>query len=123
MSNVDYKELIADLDKHNMPVAEFATVLRLEGVRFASKTRLNEAFRDIDPIPLRDDVAQQVLKVWSEINIMQFWLYVVTGTSIKIDLSNGERVHEQLVDLRRRMAEEQMNSKSSDTEPAENTQA
>lgn len=124
MSNIDYKKLITDLDEHGMPVAEFAAVLRLENVRFASKTRLNEAFRDINPVPLRDDTAHEVLRIWTEISMLQFWLYVATGTTLKVDLSNGEKVHEWLVDLRRRMAEEQDNNRNrTDTEPAYNAQA
>lgn len=109
---IDYQKLSADLGEHNMPLIEFAIVLRLDGVRGASHTRLKEALRDADanPIPLADDVAQQVLKVWTEISLLQFWMYVVAGAPIKIDLRNGERVHEWLVDLRRRMAEETNNS-------------
>lgn len=90
MSNIDYQKLLAGLELRKMPVEEFARVLRLDGVRFASRARLNIAFRDAKE-PLRDDTARQVQEVWDEIELMCF-----EALPWPVDLSNGVRVHASL---------------------------
>lgn len=90
MPNLDYQKLLAGLELRRMPVEEFARVLRLDGIRFASRARLNIAFRDPKQ-PLRDDVARQVQKVWDEIEEMVF-----DFLPFPLDLSNGARAHASL---------------------------
>jgi hypothetical protein len=120
MANIDYKEILTGLEKYNMTVPEFAVFLTLADVRFASKTRLNEAFRGL---ALRDDVAQQVWSLWQELEEMRTCLLPYS-----VDLSSGARAHAQLMIFReavRRGALEVLglNSSSSDTEPANNITA
>lgn len=110
------------LRERGMSTAEFARVAELEGIRFASRAQLDRAFRDPTK-QLRGDVAERLWALWSEIEHLQFWCYVV-GLPVKIDLSDGTKVHEWLVMLRERMRQEQQeNSSSSDTAPANNIQA
>ena len=105
--NIDYKKLIAEMDERGLPVAAFAETARLNGIKFASTSRLNQAFRSVDPLPLRDDTAQQIWNLWQEIQALQFWTYVITSMPLKLDFSNGAKVHESLLMLRERMRREQ----------------
>jgi len=89
--SINYKELIADLDRRGMPVAELAVVAAANGIRFASKTRLNEAFRDVNPIPLRDETAEQMARLWAEIESM-----IYEFLPFPLDVSNGARTHTSL---------------------------
>lgn len=91
MSNIDYKKLLADIGLRGMSVEEFAILLAAEGIRFASKARLNEAFRDLNPKPLRDDVAEQVARLWAEIESMCF-----DFLPFPLDVTNGARTHVSL---------------------------
>lgn len=100
MSNIHYKKLIADLDERGMPVAALAEVARLDGIRFASTSRLNQAFREVNPLPLRDDTAEQLMNLWGEILSLQFWLYVA-GLPFRIDLKDGAKVYEWLQVIRK----------------------
>jgi hypothetical protein len=95
MSNIDYKKLLADIGLRGMSVEEFARVIALDGIRFASKPRLNEAFRDSKPNPLRDDVAMQVLALWREIEAIALEVYSHAPWAV-MDLSDGNRVHASL---------------------------
>jgi hypothetical protein len=91
VADIDMKKLLISLEEKNVPVAEFAKIVALDGIRFASKTRLNEAFRDVNPIPLRDDVAEQVWDLWQEILLMSY-----ESLPYPMDLTNGERTHASL---------------------------
>lgn len=120
---VDYKQLITEMDERGMPVAAFAEVARLDGVRFASTSRLNQAFRNVNPLPLRDDVAEQLTRLWGEIVNLQLWCYVA-GLPFKIDFRDGSRVYEWVQAVRSwRRSEQEKNSSDSDTEPADNIPA
>src|SRR5208283_2762608 len=76
--------LLAGLELRGMPVAEFAIVCARENIRGASKTVLNESFRDVRP--LKNEVALQAWALWQEIDGMcqQFEPFT-------LDLSDGER--------------------------------
>ena len=111
--NIDYKKLLTELEERRMPVAALAETARLDGIKFASLSRLNQAFRDRDPLPLRDEVAQQILNLWNEISMVQFWTYVLVGAPLKLDFSDGQKVYDGLLVMRRRMREEQENSNDS----------
>ena len=87
----DFKELRKGLENRGMPVAEFAALLLAEGVPFASKTKLNECWRDVDPVPLKDDVAPQVWSLWEELNEMCF-----AFLPFPLNVSNGARTHVSL---------------------------
>src|SRR5260370_29057267 len=95
MATINYKEMLAGLGERGMTVPEFATFLALAGVRFASKTRLNEAFREKDSLPLRDDVAEEVWNLWLELEEMRTCLLPYS-----VDLSSGARAHAQLMIFR-----------------------
>ena len=95
MSNLDYKKLLADIGLRNMSVEAFAQTAFLDGIKFASKARLNEAFRDKNPKPLRDDVAEQVWTLWKEIESMALEVYARAPWAV-MDLSDGNRVHASL---------------------------
>jgi hypothetical protein len=101
--NIDYKKLRDELIEYGMPVPEFALVAKLDGIRFASKTRLHEAF--LENNPLREDVAKQVQDLWDEIRSLQFEAYAL-GVTMKLNFSNGERVHTALMVRRDRMLRE-----------------
>jgi hypothetical protein len=93
--SINYKQLLADLEQRGMPVAEFAVVLAANGIRFASKTRLNEAFRETNPIPLRDDIAEKVWHLWQEIEAMAIEVYTTSPYAV-MNLADGARVHTSL---------------------------
>jgi len=78
------------LDRCGMPVSEFAKVAALENIRYASKTVLNEAFRDVKP--LQPDTALSLWQLFQEIEGMchGFRPYI-------LNLVNGEQVHQWLV--------------------------
>ncbi len=104
--NIDYKKLLTEMEERRMPVAALAETARLDGIRFASLSRLNQVFRDRDPLPLRDEVAQQILNLWQEIQGLQFWCYVC-DVPFQLNFSDGARVYEWLQMLRERMRSEQ----------------
>jgi hypothetical protein len=81
--------LMTALDAHGMPVAEFAKTAALEGVRGASKTVLNESFRDVRP--LKNEVAERCWALWGEIAAM-----CQKAEPLRLDLSDGLKVHEWL---------------------------
>jgi len=93
--SINYKQLLIGLEERGMPVAELAKLADLDGIRFASKTRLNEAFRETEPIPLRGETGEQVLKLWLEVEAMIHDAYVKTPWAT-MDLSDGARVHTSL---------------------------
>ena len=94
--NLDYKQLLAWIETRDVPVQTFADILRLSGVKGASKTRLNEAFRDQNQIRLTDDVAVEVEKVWSILREIEH-----TAGLLQISFLDAEHVH-LLVSLWRR---------------------
>jgi hypothetical protein len=85
--------LLEGLELRGMPVAEFAVVAAKENIRFASKTKLNEAFRDV--APLRPETALALWALWTEIDEM-----CESFRPFKLDLSSGELTH-QILGLRR----------------------
>ncbi len=86
--------LLNGLSLRSMPVAEFATIAKLENIRFASTTKLNEAFRDLAPI--RGDVALQLWELWKEIDTL-----CRRAEPLKLDLSDGAEVYQWLQSYRR----------------------
>lgn len=89
MSNLDYQKLLAGLELRRMPIEEFARVLQLDGVRFASRARLNQAFRGE---PLRDDTAEQVWSLWKELESMALETYASAPWAV-LSFADGGRVH------------------------------
>jgi hypothetical protein len=91
--SIDQK-LLDGLELRQMPVAEFAKVAGLENIRGASKTVLNESFRDIRP--LKNDSAEQCWALWVEIDAMcrEFEPFALS-------LKDGVRVHGWLVARRK----------------------
>jgi hypothetical protein len=89
-------KLLAGLERRRMTVEAFAKVAALDGIRGASKTRLNESFRDAGA--LDNGVAQQCWKLWAEIEglCMEF-------EPLILDLRDGDIVHQWL--QRRRAGE------------------
>jgi len=90
--SIDAK-LLAGLELRGMPVSEFSKVAALDGIRGASKTKLNEAFRDADP--LENEVAFNCWKLWEEIETLcqNFEPFVLS-------LRDGEQVHQWLKAVR-----------------------
>ena len=91
--SIDAK-LLAGLELRGMPVSEFAKVAGLENIRGASKTVLNESFRDVRP--LKNDVAERCWTLWLEIEAM-----CQKAEPLKLDLFDGAKVHEWLKAFRR----------------------
>ena len=91
--SIDAK-LLARLELRGMPVSEFAKIAALEHIRGASKTVLNESFRDVRP--LKNDVAERCWDLWLEIEAM-----CQKAEPLKLDLFDGGQVHEWLKALRR----------------------
>ncbi len=122
MATINYKEMLAGLGERGMTVPEFAVFLALVGVRFASKTRLNEAFREKDSIPLRDDVAEEVWNLWLELEEMH-----ACFLPYRVDMVSGARTHAQLMlfrdAVRKGALQVLFNSCSTDTALAGNDSA
>lgn len=112
---IDYKKLISEMDERGMPVAALAEVARLDGIRFASRTKLNQAFQDQNAVPLKPETAEQIVKLWVEIMGIQFWCYVA-GVPFKLDFRDGAQVHEWLMMLRERARLEQQEQRVADLE-------
>ena len=83
-------KLLAGLELRRMPVAQFSIVAGFEGIRNASTTKLNEAFRDVDPLP--NETAARLWALWLEIDELARSVEPLT-----LDLRNGKLVHEWLV--------------------------
>jgi hypothetical protein len=92
MSNIDYQNLLAGLELRGMSVEEFAVVARLAGIRFCSRARLNEAFRDR---PLRNDVAIEIWRLWEELEWMANETYSRAPWAV-MSFSDGKRVYTSL---------------------------
>jgi len=86
---------MAELMDGRRPVAELAVVAEAAGNRFASKTRLNEAFPRCESDSTAGDVAQQVLALWQEIESMALEVYCTRALGGD-GLSDGNRVHASL---------------------------
>ncbi len=84
------QKLLDGLTLRGMPVDQFARVAGLEGIRGASKTVLNESFRDVRA--LKNDVAEKCWRLWEEIEAMcrEFEPFALS-------LKDGEQVHGWLV--------------------------
>jgi hypothetical protein len=89
--DMDFKKLRLGLEDRGLGVNEFAILLAAEGIPFASKTKLNECWRDVDPVPLKDDVAPRVWSLWEELNEMCF-----SFLPYPLDVSDGSRTHTSL---------------------------
>jgi hypothetical protein len=94
--NLDYKKLLEWLEGRDLSVQCFADVLRLSGIKGASRARLNQAFQDRDPLPLADDVAAEVQKVWDILGEIE-----TAAGMLQISLRDAEHTH-LLVSLWRR---------------------
>ena len=81
--------LLEGFELRGMPVAEFSKSADAEGIRGASKTVLNEAFRDVRP--LKNEVAERLWELWKEIDEM-----AKSFEPFSLDLSDGLRVHDWL---------------------------
>jgi hypothetical protein len=88
--------LLDGLGARNMPVAAFADVAKLDGIRFASTTKLNESFRDSGSIPLNSDTAARCWALWQEIEEM-----CQSFHPFQLSLKDGEQVHGWLVARRK----------------------
>jgi len=108
-----------------MSIPAFAELVALEGIPYASKSRLNQAWSEKDTVPMRDDIAERISNLWHEIREMSdcFLPY-------RLDLSEATRVHSQLSLYRKAVMEGALqflgvniNSNGNDTEPADNIQA
>jgi hypothetical protein len=86
-------KLLAGFELRGMPVSEFAVVARAEGIRGASKTVLNEAFRDVKALP--NETASQLWALWQEIEEL-----CQRSAPFVLDLSDGKRAHDWLVAYR-----------------------
>lgn len=84
--------LLAGLEQRGMPVSEFAIAARLEGIPAASKTKLNEYFRDV-PMPI--SVGERCLALWSDIERL-----CVAMEPLALNLSDGVRVYQWVRDFR-----------------------
>jgi len=84
------QKLLDGLTARAMPVDQFSIVAAKEGIRGASKTVLNESFRDVRP--LKNDVAEKLLALWQEIDAMcrEFEPFALS-------LKDGAQVHGWLV--------------------------
>jgi hypothetical protein len=84
--------LLAGLERRGMPVAEFALAARLEGIPAASKTKLNEYFRDI---PMPNNIGERCLALWADIERL-----CVQMEPLELNLSDGLRVYQWVRDFR-----------------------
>jgi|SRR5712671_803251 len=91
MSNIDYQKLLAGLELRGMSVEQFAALAALAGIRFCSKARLNESFREKNAKPLRPDVAAEIWRLWQEVEAMCY-----EALPWPVDLSNAKRVDTSL---------------------------
>ena len=91
--SIDQK-LLDGLTLRGMPVDQFAKVAGLDGIRGASKTVLNESFRDVRA--LRNDVAERCWALWQEIEEM-----CKSFEPFALSLKDGEQVHGWLVARRK----------------------
>jgi hypothetical protein len=87
-------KLLAGLELRGMPVSEFAKIGALENLRGASKTVLNESFRDVRP--LKNNVAERCWALWQEIEEM-----CQSFHPFQLSLKDGEQVHGWLVARRK----------------------
>ena len=85
--------LLHGIEQRGMPVAEFAVVANREGIPAASKTKLNEYFRDA--ASMSRTTADRCWALWSEIDQL---CRVVEP--LALNLSDGLRVHEWLLAFR-----------------------
>src|SRR5260221_9575239 len=112
-------KLKSGLELRGMSTEQFAEVCRLEGIANASRRTLDRVFRDEKT--LGGDTAEKLWSLWSEIELVQFWSYVLTGLPIRLDFSNGAKTHEVLLLWRERMGQElKKNSSGSSTALADN---
>ncbi len=86
-------KLLAGLDLRGMPVSEFAKIAALENIRGASKTKLNEAFRDV--APLQNETALKCWSLWEEIEGLCKSL-----EPFALSLGDGDKVHRWLTAVR-----------------------
>src|SRR5260370_4378883 len=74
---MDFRDLRTELERRGMPVPEFAKLVAAEAIPYASKSRLNQAWSETDPTPLRSDIAERVLNLWrgGEEKVSSFFPY------------------------------------------------
>lgn len=88
LSGID-KQLNDALQMRGMPVEEFAKTAAAEGIRYASKSKLFEAFRGVKA--LSNETALDCWNLWKEIDQLSR-----SVEPLILDLSDGERVHRWL---------------------------
>jgi hypothetical protein len=86
--SIDYK-LNEGLQLRGMPVEEFAAIAAKERIRFASKSRLFESFRNGKSLP--NETAEPLWKLWQEIEAL-----CQRAGRFRLDLSDGLQVYEWL---------------------------
>ena len=92
LSGID-KMLNDALIARSMPVDQFAITATLDGIRFASKSKLFEAFRDVKP--LGNETAVACWGLWKEIDTLARSVEPLT-----LNLKDGAKVHEWVTLLR-----------------------
>jgi hypothetical protein len=90
--SIDYR-LNEGLQNRGMPVQAFASLAELEGIRFASKSKLFDAFAGRKS--LQNETAEALWSLWLEIETLcrSFEPY-------RLDLSDGPLVHQWLASRR-----------------------
>jgi hypothetical protein len=86
-------KLLTWLGARDMPVMALAEVAKLNGIRFASTTKLNEAFRDV--APLNADTSEKLLALVEEIETL-----CQRAQPLRLDLSDGAAVYSWLTQFR-----------------------
>lgn len=86
------KLLLEELERRDMPVSEFGKLAALEGIRNASKTKLNEYFRGAASMP--GDTAEQLWALMKEI------VSYVDEVPIPVALRDGDEI-KRILDERR----------------------
>lgn len=77
------------LQKRSMPVQAFAIVAEKRGIRFASKSKLFDAFAGRKS--LQNETAKSLWDLWQEIDAL-----CKAFEPYRLDLSDGEEVHQWL---------------------------
>lgn len=86
--SIDYR-INEGLQRRSMPVQAFAVVAEKEGIRFASKSKLFDAFAGRKG--LQNETALELWNLWEKIETL-----CRSFEPFKLDLSNGEHVHQWL---------------------------
>jgi hypothetical protein len=86
-------EVLAGTELRGMPVSELAVLAGMEGIRFCSKTKLNEYFRGAATIPA--ETANQLWALWAEVEAL-----CKSFEPFALSLKDGAKVYEWLTAVR-----------------------